>query len=232
MNRARLSRSTHVQRTSQNGAIGTVADSRSRVLLNHLDRVENGNAAGASAHPPSVEPPTRAPAYVKGPLELVAATIKAYNDHDLHRLAALHDPAARISFAGIEGDIGLDEWCASLEGLFTILPDFTVSPVTVVADKHAGIVEVNLTGTNSGEIALSEDDQRLLRVDDDCLRPTGRSVRVTGVVVLLTADGRVSHETHHWPRFWLYESLGLVTVECRPRRSPEPASPGPSRSTA
>lgn len=64
---------------------------------------------------------------------------------------------------------------------------------------------------------LSEGDQTLLGVGVDRLPPTGRLVEGTGVVVLRTADGRITRETHHWPRFWLDEALGLVTVEARPR---------------
>jgi hypothetical protein len=40
---------------------------------------------------------------------------------------------------------------------------------------------------------------------------------VAGVVVLRIADGLINRETHHWPRHWLDEGLGLVTVEARPQ---------------
>lgn len=153
-------------------------------------------------------------------LDVVTATIRAYNDHDLDRLAELYDPSARIKFAGVDSDIGLEAWWASLDGLFTILPDFTLWPLTVLADEQAAMIEMNLTGTNSGEIPLSDDDRESLGIDVDRLPPTGRLVEVTGVVVLRTRHGRVSRETHHWPRFWLNESLGLVTVEARPSRGP------------
>lgn len=154
---------------------------------------------------------------MRAPLDLVTATIKAYNEHDFDLLAEIHDPTARIEFAGVAGDVGIEAWFASMESLFTILPDFTLRPLTVLADDQAAMIEMKLTGTNSGEIPLSDGDQRSLGVDVDRLPPTGRLVEVTGVVVLRTADGRVTRETHHWPRFWLDEGLGLVTVEARPR---------------
>jgi hypothetical protein len=154
---------------------------------------------------------------VRSPKDLVAATIKAYNDHDLDRLAELHDPSARIKFAGVDGDIGLDAWWWSLDAVFTMLPDFTLLPLTVVADDQAAMIEMNLTGTNTGEIPLTSDDRKSLGFDVDRLPPTGRLVEVAGVVVLRTADGRINRETHHWPRYWLDEGLGLVTVEARPR---------------
>jgi predicted ester cyclase len=172
--------------------------------------MEDGTVAMASPH---LHHPAEA---VMAPLDVVTATIAAYNDQDLDRLAELHDPSARIKFAGVDGDIGLEAWMASLTVLFTILPDFTISPLTVLADEHAAMLEVDLTGTNSGEIPLRDDDQKFLGVDVDRLPPTGRLVEVTGVVVLRTEDGRIVRETHHWPRSWLDEALGLVTVDVRP----------------
>ncbi len=154
---------------------------------------------------------------MRAPQDLVTATMRAYNDHALDMLAELYEPLARIEFSGVDGDIGLDTWFASLESLFSMLPDLTLRPLTVVADGRTAMIELNLTGTNSGRIPLSADDQRSLGIDIDSLPPTGRLVEVTGVVVLRTADGRVTRETHHWPRFWLDEGLGLVTVEARPR---------------
>ena len=154
---------------------------------------------------------------MRAPPDLVTATIRAYNDHDLDMLAELHDPSARVEFSGVDGAMGLNPWLAALDSLFSMLPDFTLWPLTVLADRHAAMVEMKLTGINSGWIPLSADDQRSLGVDVDRLPPTGRLVAVAGVVVLRTADGRVTRETHHWPRFWLDEGLGLVTVEARPR---------------
>jgi hypothetical protein len=177
--------------------------------------VEDGSAR-ATAHIRGVHAPARAEA-VSAPQDLVTAMIGAYNDHNLDLLAELHDPSARVQFAGVDGDLGLDAWLASLESVLSMLPDFTLWPLTVLADPDAAMIEMNLTGTNSGWIPLSADDQRSLGVDVDRLPPTGRLVKVTGVVVLRTADGRVTRETHHWPRFWLDEGLGLVTVEARPR---------------
>jgi hypothetical protein len=209
---AGLSGSNHDKPAPEHESIDTPADSRSAVLLVRLDRMEDGNAGRAPARFRLVGAPE-----VTAEHGLVTATIRAYNDHDLPRLAELHDPSARIKFAGVDGDIGLDAWWSSLEAVFAMLPDFTLKPLTVLADDEAAMIEMDLTGTNSGEIPLSETDQKSLGVDVDRLPPTGRVVEVTGVVVLRIAGGRVSGETHHWPRFWLDEGLGLVTVEARPR---------------
>lgn len=190
--------------------------------------MEAGNVVGTPcAHADFVDAPGRRddqPQAVTYPLDLVTATIAAYNDHDLDGLAELHDPAARIEFAGVDGDIGLEAWLANLEVLFTILPDFTLRPLTVLADDHAAMIELNLSGTNSGEIPLTDGDRRFLGIDHDRLPATGRLVEATGVVVLRTGGGRVTRETHHWPRSWLDEGLGLVTVEVRPR--PPDGQPG------
>ena len=48
------------------------------------------------------------------------------------------------------------------------------------------------------------------------IAPTGRTVDVAGVVVLTVDDGVVTAERHHWPRYWLFEQLGLVTVTAIP----------------
>jgi hypothetical protein len=213
---ALLSGSTHDQPACRNEAIDTVEDPRSLRLRILWSRIADGNATRAPASVLGLVPPTPAEA-VRSPQALVAATIQAYNEHDLDRLAELHDPSARIKFAGVDGDIGLEGWWSSLDAVFTMLPDFTLWPLTVLADDQAAMIEMNLTGTNTGEIPLTPDDQRSLGLDVDRLPPTGRLIEVAGVVVLRTADGLVTRETHHWPRHWLDEGLGLVTVEARPR---------------
>lgn len=213
---ALLSGSTHDQPACRNESIDTVEDPRSPRLRILRGRIADGNAARAPASVLGLVPATPAEA-VRSPQALVTATIQAYNDHDLDRLAELHDPSARIKFAGVDGDIGLEGWWSSLDAVFTMLPDFTLWPLTVLADDQAAMIEMNLTGTNTGEIPLTPDDQKSLGLDVDRLPPTGRLIEVAGVVVLRTTDGLVTRETHHWPRHWLDEGLGLVTVEARPR---------------
>ena len=67
---------------------------------------------------------------------LATAVTDAYNDHDLARYEELHDPAARISFANIAGDVGLGSWLTTLESLFSALPDLAVRPVKMLADPR------------------------------------------------------------------------------------------------
>jgi hypothetical protein len=133
---------------------------------------------------------------------LAMAVIDAYNDHDLARYEELHDPAARIRFANVAGDVGLASWLTTRESLFTVLPDLAVRPVKMLADESTAIVEIHQVGTNTVAIPLGDGDRELLGTDLACLPPTGRSVDVTGVVVLTTTRGRVRAERHHWPKFW------------------------------
>ena len=153
---------------------------------------------------------------MNGTATLATAVTDAYNDHDLARYMELHDPAARISFANIAGDVGLGSWLTTLERLFSALPDLAVRPVKLLADESTAIVELHQVGTNTVAIPLEDGDRELLGTDLASVPPTGRSVDVTGVVVLTTARGRVTAERHHWPRHWFYECLGLLAVATTP----------------
>ncbi len=160
---------------------------------------------------------------------LATAVTDAYNDHDLACYEELHDPAARISFANIAGDVGLGSWLTTLESLFSALPDLAIRPVKMLADESTAIVEIHQVGTNTGAIPLGDGDRELLGTDLASIPPTGRRIDVTGVVVLTTTRGRVSAERHHWPRHWFYECLGLLTVATTPTDhwKISPSSPAP-----
>ena len=166
---------------------------------------------------------------MSGTATLATAVTDAYNDHDLARYMELHDPAARISFANIAGDVGLGSWLTTLESLFSALPDLAVRPVTTLTDESTAIVEVHQVGTNTVAIPLGDRDRELLETDLASIPPTGRRIDVTGVVVLTIARGRVSAERHHWPKHWFYECLGLLTVATTPtdhwKLSPLSAAP-------
>ncbi len=148
--------------------------------------------------------------------ELATAAIDAYNRHDLADYKRLHAPDARVGFAGVPGDVGLEAWLPTLARLFTALPDLTIRPVTLLTDDATAVVELHQTGTHTGVLILDDSARALLATELDHIPPTGRTVDVTGVVVLATADGAVAGERHHWPRHWLFEHLGLVTLAAIP----------------
>lgn len=148
-------------------------------------------------------------------VDVAAAAIDAYNRHDLAAYKRLHAPGARIEFAGI-GDIGLDAWLPTLARLFTALPDLNARQLTMLNDDATAIVELRQTGTHRGVLLLDDSARALLATDVDHIPPTGRTVDVHGVVVLATANGTVTAERHHWPRHWLFEHLGLVTLPAIP----------------
>jgi predicted ester cyclase len=116
----------------------------------------------------------------------------------------------------VPNDIGLDDWLPTLARLFTALPDLSIRPVTLLTDDDTAIVEMHQTGTNTGVLTLDDFARALLATDLDHIPPTGRTVDVTGVVVLVTSNGAVTGERHHWPRHWLYEHLGLATQPAIP----------------
>ncbi len=153
---------------------------------------------------------------VNATADLAAAAIDAYNRHDLADYKQLHTPDARIRFAGVPNDIGLDAWLPTLARLFTALPDLTIQPVTLLTDHGIAVIEMHQTGTHTGVLTLDDSARALLATDLDRIPPTGRTVDVTGVVVLATSNGAVTSARHHWPRHRLYEHLGLVTQPAIP----------------
>jgi len=143
--------------------------------------------------------------------DLAAAAIDAYNRHDLADYKRLHAPNARIGLAGVQSDIGLDDWLRTLAYLFTALPNLTIRPITLLTDDATAVIELHQTGTHTGILILDDSARATLATELDHIPPTGRSVDVAGVVVLATAGGAITGERHHWPRHWLYENLGLIT---------------------
>jgi SnoaL-like polyketide cyclase len=131
--------------------------------------------------------------------ELAPAAIDAYNRHDLADYKRLHTSDARVGFAGAPGDIGLDHWLRTLAGL-TDLPDLTIRPVTMLTDDATAVLELRQMGTHTGVLVLDDSARALLHTHLDHIPPTGRTLEVTGVVVLATARGDVTGERHHWPR--------------------------------
>lgn len=149
-------------------------------------------------------------------LTLATKVIDAYNRHDLAEYQRLHAADAWIRFAGGPGEIGLESWLPMLSSLFTALPDLTIRPVTMLADDTTAVLEIDQRGTHTGVLVLDDFDRQLLDTDVDAIPPTGRSVDVSGVVVLAVVDGCVRGERHHWPPYWLYEQLGLLTLSAMP----------------
>jgi hypothetical protein len=162
---------------------------------------------------------------VSAAVEVTTAVASALSAHDLVLVASLHEPAARIEFAGTGRSLDVDSWLRVTAGLITAMPDFVVRPLSVLGDDDAALAEVVMTGVNTGRIVLTDWDRALLGTDEVSLPPTGRTVEVTGVVATDVAGGRVTHSRVHFPPGWFHVGVGLVTVAPRPI-SPEPTTSG------
>lgn len=163
------------------------------------------------------------------PERLASALVGTYNRHDLDGYAALHAPGAHVEFANHAGAIALDGWVSVLARLFTALPDLAVTPVTLATAAAHAVLEVRQRGSHTGALVLDDAGRAALGCRVDHVPATGRTVDVTGVVVLDLdpAHGAIAVERHHWPPAWVYQQLGLMTVTVAPIR--DVSRTGPQR---
>jgi len=157
---------------------------------------------------------------VSAPVAVATAVAQAIDDHDLTELTRLHDPHARISFDPPSRSVGITAWVSILAHLMTALPDFAVRTSTLVGDDRMAMVEMTLTGTNTGPIVTDDWERALLGTDLPTLPPTGRPLEVTGVAVMEIVDEHVVASRLYLPPGWFYVGLGLVTVAPRPVTTP------------
>lgn len=180
------------------------------------DGPEDGHADGPTA--PHGRPP--AELTVSAPVAVATAVAQAISDHDLARVTRLHHPDARISLDPPSRSVGITTWVSILGHLMTALPDFAVRTSALVGDDRMAMVEMTLTGTNTGPIVTDDWERGLLGTDLPTLPPTGRSPEVAGVAVMETVDGHIVASRLYLPPGWLYAGLDLVTVAPRPVTTP------------
>jgi len=80
----------------------------------------------------------------------------------------------------------------------------------LAATERSVLAEVTLVGTNSGPLHLGSVDRLLLNTDAERVPPTGRGLRMAGVVVLDIADGLIAAERQYWPSAEPLVQLGLL----------------------
>ena len=141
---------------------------------------------------------------------LVDRMVDSYNRHDIDALAACYAPGARVNAAGWPEDIDVTGWLAGLGAVVGSFPDLQLHPHNLVADGRVAMLETRMTGTNAGPFVLGEIDRLILGTQAETLPATGRSMDITGTVVLEVADGRVTAERHYWPLAQVLVQLGLV----------------------
>jgi ketosteroid isomerase-like protein len=145
--------------------------------------------------------------------DLGTRMVDAHNAGDDQALLAIYAQDATVHFAGWAAPVDARSWVAAQVGIRESLPDLRFEIRTVSTGTGVAVVELTMTGTNSGVLHLSDDDRIVLRTDAQSLPPTGGRISIDGVVVLEMSDGLVTAERHYWPTVQSLVQLGLV----RPR---------------
>lgn len=141
---------------------------------------------------------------------LVDRMVDALNQRDSHALAACYAPDVRIHLAGWPEPIDAETWSAAFSLVLQSFPDLQVHKRNLVTDDRSAALEARLTGTNTGPFHLSETERLVLGTQAETLPATGRSIDITGVVVLEIAGGQVIAERHYWPLIDGLVQLGLI----------------------
>jgi len=145
--------------------------------------------------------------------ELAATIVDGYNRRDLRRVAASYTPRARLHPDGWDEVVDLPTWLSAFEMVLTSFPDLTFTTEHVAVGDDLVIMELRLTGTNSGPFHLGDVDRLVLGTDAERLPPTGRAIDISGIVVLETAGDLVATERHYWKLLDTLRQLGLIENE-------------------
>jgi SnoaL-like domain len=150
--------------------------------------------------------------------DLVRRVVDAHNAHDDRALSATYASGATVHFAGWAEPIDAGAWVAAQPQIRESFPDLGFTVEAVATAPGLAVVELTMTGTNSGVLHLSDEDRIVLRTDASSLPATGGRMSIRGVVVLEVSGGLVTAERHHWPTVQSLVQLGLVQP-----RNPVPA---------
>ena len=99
----------------------------------------------------------------------------AYNVRDPEALRALYAPTARTRRPGWPDDGGVDELVASAEMDMVAFPDLNLVSAFSATEHGATMSEVRITGTNTGEIVLSDFGRGATGTTGETFPPTGGS---------------------------------------------------------
>jgi hypothetical protein len=141
---------------------------------------------------------------------LVDRILDRYNRHDTDALAAGYAPGARIQSSGWPEAIDAEAWLVAFGVMLTAFPDLRVHPRHLAVGDRVALLEVRLTGTNSGPLYLNDTDRLVLGTRAATLPATGRAIDLDGVVAFEVADGQVTVERHYWPEVTPLVQLGLA----------------------
>ena len=141
---------------------------------------------------------------------LVDRMVDAYNRHDTDALAACYAPGAWVRGSGWPEAIDAEAWLVGFGAMLAAFPDLRVHPRHLAVGERVALLEVRLTGTNSGPLFLNDADRLVLDTQAATLPATGRAIDLDGAVVFEVADGRVTAERHYWPEVTPLVQLGLA----------------------
>jgi hypothetical protein len=139
--------------------------------------------------------------------------VDAHNDQDFAALLASYASGATVEFAGWPEPVSAEAWVATQPAIRESFPDLRFRIRAFGTGRGVALVELTMSGTNTGVLHLGNEDRIILRTDAESLPATGGRMVIDGVVVLDLCDGLVTAERHHWPSVQSLMQLGLV----RPR---------------
>ena len=142
--------------------------------------------------------------------ELAATLVDSLNRRDLDRAASSYTSDARVLPDGWHEAVDVATWLDAFRLMLTSFPDLTLAPEQIAVGDDVVILELRLTGTNSGPFHLGDLDRLVLGTDAERLPPTGGALDITGTVVLQTTGGLVAAERHYWRLLDTLTQLGLV----------------------
>lgn len=138
--------------------------------------------------------------------------VTAWNRHDPDLLRGCYRPEAVIRPLGWTGETDPDTWRLAVPVLVSSFPDLALVVENTVTDGARVVLDIRMTGTNTGPLGLNDLDRIVLRTDATQVGPTGHAIDMRGVVWLELREGLVSSEVHHWPFAGMLQQLGLLPM--------------------
>ena len=147
---------------------------------------------------------------MSNPAGIAGRVFDSYNTRDPEALRTLYAPTARTRRPGWPDDGGVDELGSSAEMDMVAFPDLRMVAVISATEGGVTMSEVHITGTNTGEIVLSDFGRGATGTTGETFPSTGRSMEITGVIVHETdEDGLIVAERQYWNMLEMLAQLGM-----------------------
>ena len=103
--------------------------------------------------------------------------VRLANAHDVEAMTVLHAPGFVAHTR--RGKVGIENYRALLNGLFTAFPDALIAPIHLIVEGDRLVLHVETTATNTGADFVGEP-------------VSGKRVRFTGLHVLRIEGGKIA----------------------------------------